>query len=129
MVFGEVTLPAITRLAPYDPVPDRLRGFAREYVESLDTHLIDPDDAQANRSLAVAAEGLGLGRHERNRATRNDFIDAVLDGLAGRSYHRSTRMLRSDKCWILVESSHSELAMSQKVRVVRAGLDASRAAI
>ena len=63
---------------------DPLRGFAREYLVALDDHLADPEDAEANRNLACAAEGLGLGRTERTRETRNDFIDAVIDGMIGR---------------------------------------------
>ena len=70
---------------------DPLRGFAREYLDAFDQHIIEPDDEEAARCLAVSAEGLGLGRLHRDRTTRNDFIDAVIDGLAyGRSQRRAT---------------------------------------
>lgn len=62
--------------------PDPLRGFAREYLDAFDQHILEPDDEEAARCLAVSAEGLGLGRLHRDRTTRNDFIDAVIDGMA-----------------------------------------------
>lgn len=70
--------------------PDPLRGFAREYLDAFDTHILEPDDEEAARCLAVSAEGLGLGRLHRDRTTRNDFIDAVIDGMAyGRRQRRA----------------------------------------
>ena len=40
-----------------------------------------PTTRRPRRCLAVSAEGLGLGRLHRDRTTRNDFIDAVIDGM------------------------------------------------
>lgn len=58
--------------------------FATVYLNSLDRHLKDGDDKQANRDLAIAASGLtGRKAKGRNAKTRDDFLNEVIKGMVG----------------------------------------------